>query len=150
MDISKAFDTMWIDAMLYKLYYNKGISGKAWRLIKDWYKNMKEFVFIGGKTSRTYTLKQGTRQGGVLSPWLFLVFIDDLIEELNRINAGISLYSTYYGSPMFADDLTMLSRMKSGLDRMLQTAWEYSKKWCFNFNEKKTVDINLWRESNGT
>jgi hypothetical protein len=43
---------------------------------------MKEFVFIGGKASRTYNLHQGTRQGGVLSPWLFLVFIDDLIEEL--------------------------------------------------------------------
>jgi hypothetical protein len=82
MDITKAFDTMWIDAMLFKLQYNKGIAGKTWRLIKNWYIDMKEFVFIGGKASRTYNLYQGTRQGGVLSPWLFLVFIDDLIEEL--------------------------------------------------------------------
>ncbi|CAB4004921.1 Hypothetical predicted protein [Paramuricea clavata] len=34
MDITKAFDTMWIDAMLFKLHYNKGIAGKTWRLIK--------------------------------------------------------------------------------------------------------------------
>ena len=64
MDITKAFDTMWIDAMLFKLQYNKGIAGKTWRLIKNWYIDMKEFVFIGGKASRTYNLYQGTRQGG--------------------------------------------------------------------------------------
>ena len=53
------------------------------------------------------------------------------------------LYSTYYGSPMFADDLNMLSPMKSGLDRMLLTAWEYSKKWRFTFNVKKTVILTF-------
>ena len=146
MDIKKAFDTMWIDAMLFKLQYNKGIAGKTWRLIKNWYIDMKEFVFIGGKASRTYNLYQGTRQGGVLSPWLFLVFIDDLIEELKNTKAGIFLGSLYFGSPMFADDLTMLSRLKSGLDRMLKTAWEYSQKWRFNFSVTKTV-ILIFGES---
>jgi hypothetical protein len=111
MDITKAFDTMWIDAMLFKLHYNKGIAGKTWRLIKNWYIDMKEFVFIGGKASRTYNPHQGTRQGGVLSSWLFLVFIDDLIEELKNTKAGIFLGSLYFGSPMLADDLTMLSRL---------------------------------------
>ncbi|CAB4026160.1 Hypothetical predicted protein, partial [Paramuricea clavata] len=79
----------------------------------------------------------GTRQGGVLSPWLFLVFIDDLIEELKNTKAGSFLGSLYFGLPMFADDLTMLSRLKSGLDRMLKTAWEYSQKWRFNFSVTK-------------
>ena len=110
MDISKAFDTMQINYMLFKLYHNKGICGKAWRLIRYWYIDMAEFVRIEGKSSRTYIIHQGTRQGGVLSPWLFLVFIDDLIEELQRPNAGISLNTVYLGSPVFADDLTMLSR----------------------------------------
>ena len=82
---------------------------------------------IKGKSSRTHELRQGTRQGGVLSPWLFLVFIDDLIEELNYINAGICIHSAFFGAPMFADDLTILSRLKSGLDKMLQTSSEYSK-----------------------
>ncbi|CAB4004395.1 Hypothetical predicted protein [Paramuricea clavata] len=47
---------------------------------------------------------------------------------------------------MFADDLTMLSRLKSGLDRMLKTAWEYSQKWRFNFSVTKTV-ILIFGES---
>jgi hypothetical protein len=149
IDITKVFDTMWIDAMLFKMHCNKGIAGKTWRLIKNWYIDMKEFVFIGGKASRTYNLHQGTRQGGVLSqlsPWLFLIFIDDLIEQLKNTKAGIFLGSLYFGSPMFADDLTMLSRPKSGLDRMLKTAWEYSQKWRFNFSVTKTV-ILIFGES---
>ena len=39
MDISKAFDTMWINGMLYKLYHNMGITGKMRRLIRNWYTN---------------------------------------------------------------------------------------------------------------
>jgi hypothetical protein len=53
---------------------------------------------------------------------------------------------------MFADDLTMLSRKKSGLDKMLQTSWEYSNKWQFTFNIKKTVVLTYGekQEEHGT
>jgi hypothetical protein len=53
---------------------------------------------------------------------------------------------------MFADDLTMLSRKKSGLDKMLQTWWEYSIKWQFTFNIKKTVVLTYGekQEEHGT
>ena len=88
----------------------------TWPLIRDWYIDMAEFVCIERKSSRTYMIQQGTRQRGVLSPWLFLVFFDDLIEDLQSLHAGVSLHIVYLGSPMFADDLTMLSRTKSGLD----------------------------------
>ena len=44
---------------------------------------------------------------------------------------------------MFADDLTMLSRMKSGLDRMLECSWEYSIKWRFKFNSSKSIILTL-------
>ena len=114
MGISKAaFDTKGINSMLFKLYHNKGICGKAWRLIRDWYIDMAEFMRIEGKSSRTYNIQQGTRQGGVFSPWLFLVFIDDLIDELQRTNAGISLNTVYLGSPMLADDLTICFRERN-------------------------------------
>ena len=133
----------YINGMLYKLYYTKGVTGKAWRLIRNWYLNMKEFVTVEGKSSRIYELGQGTRQGGVLSPWLFLVFIDNLIEELSNIKSGICISTLYFGSPMFADDLTMLARMKSGLDKMLGCASEYSNKWRFTFNATKTVVLTF-------
>ena len=65
--------------MLYKLYQNMGIKGKCLRIIQHWYTEMKEMVRIDDCYSRCYNLLQGTRQGGVLSPWLFTAFVNDLI-----------------------------------------------------------------------
>ena len=143
VDISKAFDRMWIDAMLYKLYHHAKLQGKCWRLIRNWYTNMKEVVYVDGFYSRTYTLQQGTRQGGILSPWLFLVYINDLITELEQTGWGFFLHQKFYRSPMFADDLTVLSRVKVGLDNLLKCLNEYVTKWHIVLNIKKTV---IWRK----
>ena len=104
---------------------------------------MAKFVCIEGKSSRTYIIQQKTRQGGILSPWLFLVFIDDLIEDLQSLHVRVSLHTVHLGSPMFAGDLAMLLRTKSGLDKLLQTSWEYSEGWQFTFNITKTVILTL-------
>ena len=49
-----------------------------------------------------------------------------LSEELSNINAGVFINGVYVGSPMFADDLTVLSRMKSGIfNKMLKCTYDY-------------------------
>ena len=96
-----------------------------------------------GKSSQIYEVKQGTRQGGVHSPWLFLVFTNYLVGELDNTKVGVFINGVYFRSPMFADDLIMLSRMKSGLDRMLECTWEYSIKWRFKFNSSKSIILTL-------
>ena len=45
VDVSKAFDKVWINGMLFKLYHNAKIGGKSWRLIKSWYSDPEEYVF---------------------------------------------------------------------------------------------------------
>ena len=125
MDVSKAFDTMGINAMLLSCIIIKVFVVKPSDSLEIGIMTWRVCVHRR-KSSRTYMIQQATRQGGVLSPWLFLVFIDDLIEDLQSLDAGVSLHAVYLGSPMFADDFTMLSRTKSGLDKLLQTSWEYT------------------------
>lgn len=48
VDFSKAFDRMWIDAMLYKLYHHAQSKGKCWRIVRNWYLDMREVVYING------------------------------------------------------------------------------------------------------
>ena len=139
VDFSKAFDRMWIDAMLYKLYHHAQIKGKCWRIVRNWYLGMKKVVYINGSYSRTYDIPRGTRQGGILSPWLFLVYINDLFTELEKSGWGVFLYHRFYGSPMFADDLTVLSRLKSALDQLLSCSNDYATKWRIVFTIEKTV-----------
>ena len=94
-----------------------------------------------------YEVEQGTKQGGVLSPWLFLVFINDLIRELNNTKVGVIVNGVYFGLPMFADDLTMLSRMKSGLDRMLECTCEYGVGEFFC--EVDTMEMEPYKQLDG-
>ena len=89
--------------MLYKLYFNIAITGRAWRLIYNWYHDMKEYVCFDGKHSRINTLHQGTRQGVVLSPSLFLVFVNDLNTELENLITNVCRRSSIVGKGKVGD-----------------------------------------------
>ena len=66
LDIRKAFDTVWHDALLYKLD-QIGIKGKIWRLIKNSYTGIHCKVSINGILSKLTKMRRGNRQGGVTS-----------------------------------------------------------------------------------
>ncbi len=102
---------------------------------------MKEVICVNGLYSREYNILQGTRKGGIISPWLFLVYINDLISELENSTWGIFLYNIYYGSPTFADDITLLCRLKTALDHLLDILNTFSRSWRVIFNIKKTVTM---------
>jgi len=53
VDVSKAFDKVWINGMLFKLYHNAKIVGKSWRLIKSWYSDLEEYCLLSGSTFST-------------------------------------------------------------------------------------------------
>ena len=66
-----------------------------------------------------------------------------LIIELEKSGWRVFLYHRFYGSPMFADDLTVLSRLKSGLDQLLNCLNDYTTKWRIVFNIEKTVILTF-------
>ena len=65
---------------MYKLH-KLGITGKVWSLIDDCHINTESCIIVNQTKSRWFMVNQGVRQGGVLSTFLYLVFIDDLIPE---------------------------------------------------------------------
>lgn len=136
----KAFDNVWFDGLFYKLF-NLGIRGKSWRLLRKWYSKLVCRVMVNGLISDTFPVLQGIRQGGVLSPWLFLCFYNDISDVLARTNAGLKLKSMYCGNVIVADDVAMLSPKVTGLQQMIDTMENYSKTWRFKFNIKKTTAV---------
>ena len=67
LDVRKAFDTVWIDGLMYKLFSDLGVNGKLWLAIKDLYTDVKARVFYSGALSREFDIAQGTRQGENIS-----------------------------------------------------------------------------------
>ena len=63
LDVRKAFDTVWIDGLLYKLFNALGINGKIWLAIKDLFSDVQAQVLFDGTLSRLFEIVQGTGQG---------------------------------------------------------------------------------------
>ena len=67
LDVRKAFDTVWIDGFLYKLFLKLGIKGRMWQAIKDLNTNVKAQVFYEGSLSRKIDGITGYRTGSHFS-----------------------------------------------------------------------------------
>ena len=63
LDVRKAFDRVWIDSLLFKLFTDLDINSRMWLAIKDLYTNVKAQVLYSGSLSRMFGISQGTGQG---------------------------------------------------------------------------------------
>ena len=86
LDATKAFDKLWRGGLFYKLIPK--IEWKLWRSIVAYYKQSKIIVKINNQRSNIYRTNQGCKQGGILSPYLFNFFVNDLLEEIIQLNIG--------------------------------------------------------------
>ena len=91
LNVCKAFDTVWIDGLLYKLFTEFDIRGKMWLAIKDLYTDIRGQVFYSSTLSRKFDNSQGTGQGRILAPFMYKVYINSLLNELMNHCYAISL-----------------------------------------------------------
>ena len=127
LDISKAFDRVWHDGLIYKLQCC-GIRDNLLKIIRSFLANRKQRTVLNGKTSNWGTVTAGVPQGSILGPLFFLVYINDLTEDL-RCNAKLfaddtSLFTIVHNANAAASD------MNHDLD--LIKAW--ASKWRMPFN----------------
>ena len=72
------------------------------------------------RTNNIANITNGVRQGGVLSPLLFNLYIHELSSALNSINAGCCL-GHLINHLLYADDVVLVARSAKGLQRLLDT-----------------------------
>jgi hypothetical protein len=137
LDISKAFDKVWHEGLVYKLKAN-GFRDNALDILTDFLRNREQRVVINGMESSWEPLKSGVPQGSVLGPLLFLIYINDLTDS---ISSTIRL---------FADDSSLFVRVRdineshSRLMADLETIAAWGKQWKMEFNpdlSKQAIEV---------
>ena len=139
-DVSKAFDGIWINGLFYRLH-SLGIKGKTWRLLYKCYTNFSARVRIHNKFSKSYNMDCGIHQGGYLSLFKYVAFIDTLLKELENSNLCCVLGNINTTPLGYADDIASATLSKLAMDQVLNIAHLHSLKWRYNFNAKKCAIV---------
>jgi len=140
VDASKAFDRLDHTILLDKLISRK-LPACFIKVISCWYSKLYSSVRWNSYIGAQFKVLSGVRQGGILSPILFNMYVDDLIEALKANGDGCHVRNCYIGCIMYADDLLLLSPSVTGLQRMLDICSAYSVTHKILFNPSKTVGV---------
>ena len=114
------------------------MTGKFFNIIKSVYLNDQACVKANGVKSLPFDINIGVRQGCVLSPLLFNVFICDLAKKLMDLENAPEVGPVCINSLFWADDLVLFSKDEEGLQKMLNVLEEYCKENELTINTKKT------------
>ena len=147
LDISKAFDRVWHAGFLHKLK-SYGISGQIFDRISSFLSNRRLQVVLDGKSSQEYPVNAGVPQGSILGPTLFLLYINDLRDD---VICNISIYAddtTLYSKCNQTSDLWQQLELASELESDLLDTVEWGRKWLVDFNAGKTQLVLFDRSKN--
>ena len=113
------------------------------RLLIDMYTRQKVRASWNGKMSYSFNTTNGVRQGGVLSPILFAVYIDVLLVKLEKSGYGCHVGHEYFGVLGSADDLSLLAPTIHSLRKMLSICEKFGIDYDVVYNATKTVCIHF-------
>ena len=138
MDACKAFDRVnhWL---LFKKLIDRGMPLILVRILMEWYTTQKACVRWGSAVSNSFVVTNGVRQGGILSPLLFNVYMDGLSSSLSNTPTGCAIGGVMVNHIMYADDLVIISPSVKGLQRLLHVCAVYGQTHDILFNDDKTV-----------
>ena len=118
------------------------------RIIKDSFTGCCSQVYLNGHVSEHFVISQGTRQGSILAPFYYTVFVDDLLKELKLSNSGLRIADVILSSPTQADDIVLLSLTKHGLGNLLDICKQYASRWRYSYNASKCASMVMGLSSN--
>lgn len=142
LDASKAFDRINHFHLFDKLLARK-FPKLIVRLLYTWYRTQTFFVRWDNVLSGGFHVSNGVRQGGVLSPLLFNIFIEDLDCALKDLNVGCYMNNTCFNHLNYADDSVLLAPTPAGLQMLLDVCFEYSLKYDMLYNVRKSKCIHF-------
>ena len=105
--------------------------------------DMRSCVLYNGFFSDWFPILQGTRQGGIWSPFLYLICINDLIDQLVKSKLGFQFEGVSFCAPSFADDMILQALSCKALQSMISICYRYSGLWRYQYNPLKCAIVTF-------
>lgn len=124
MDLEKAYDRVDRNA-LWSVMCLYGVGGRLLKGVKSFYVSSRACVRVAGETSDWFTVNVGLRQGCVMSPWLFNMYMDGVVREVNArvLGTGCELVKGnqkwHLNQILFADDTALVADSEERLRRLV-------------------------------
>ena len=137
LDASKAFDRLVHSGLFLKLM-ERNIPLIFLNIIISWYKDLLCCVRWGDQQSDWFEVTAGVRQGGILSPDFYNIYVDDLISKLRSLRIGCYYLDIFAASLFYADDMAIIAPSLHGLQKLLDQCAKYCNEWDICLNAKKS------------
>ena len=108
------------------------------RLLLHMYLNQKMRIRWGETTTSLFNVSNGVKQGGVLSPILFSIYIDELFVQLKQAGLGCYIGHLFAGIVGYADDINLLAPTKAALSKKLDITNQFGVEFKIKFNPDKS------------
>ena len=147
LDASKAFDRLVHSGLFLKLM-QRCIPKCLLDILITWYDGLQCRVKWEGYFGNWFPISAGVRQGGILSPDLYSIYVDGLITILQASGIGCYTYGIFAAALFYADDMCILSPSLRGLQKMLDICSAYCLDWDICLNPKKTRNMFFGKSIN--
>ena len=137
LDIEKAYDGINRENLM-KLLQHIGTDEKIINILKDMYKDNKMKFRLGEIETEWMDNNSGVRQGCMVSPTLFNIYIEELFVRIRKLGVGAKIGNERIGSLGYADDIVLMAESEEDMDRLLKIVEEYGEEWDVNFSRKKS------------
>ena len=136
-DATKAFDKVSYK-VLFDILLKKNVCPKIVNLLYCMYSNQLCHVKLGDETSASFSISNGVKQSGVISPLLFSLYIYELILLLKQSGLGCHVGLTYARAFGYADGIALVVPSLSSLKQMISICEEFAKCHSIVFNPSTT------------
>lgn len=142
IDFSKAFDRVDRRLLWYKLE-KLGLSGNILRSLQAIYSEVKCAVRLHGMTTDWFNVNSGVKQGCILSPLLFSMYLNDLALEIKALGCGVDVGGEQVSLLLYADDIVFVAPSAGDLQHMLDVLYHWCERWNMVVNPDKSKVVHF-------
>ena len=143
VDFRKAFDWVPRDLLLYKLSSSFDVHGRLFNSISTILESSSAQIRLNGLFTDPFKVTSGVKQGDIISPLLFSLYLNDLATGIKSLNCGIDIGTINLAILLYADDIALIAPDEHSLQEMISYVNDWCKKWRMAINTEKTQIVHF-------